>query len=203
MKFLGGIRTEGGRIDLKRAGLFGVVSAARAMAIRHHVTDRSTKAGLAGVKTRLHVSETDLDALAQAHGVFLDLIVSQQVEDVTGGIPPSNAVWVNWLSTHDRDRLRAALEAVASVDELARDVLFKRLSAWPGYRAASCGAHAQRGEVNRFCCRGDICALACGRRAEDNCRISLGGAVSQSRVCCNLAQEVNDRRCQHPSRHCR
>jgi DNA polymerase-3 subunit epsilon/CBS domain-containing protein len=95
------------------------------MAIRHHVTDRSTKARLAGVKARLHVSETDLDALAQAHDVFLDLIVSQQVEDVAGGIPPSNAVSVNRLSTHDRDRLRAALEAVASVDELARDVLFK------------------------------------------------------------------------------
>jgi DNA polymerase-3 subunit epsilon/CBS domain-containing protein len=125
LKFLGGIRTEGGRIDLKRAGLFGVVSAARAMAIRHHVTDRSTPARLAGVKALLHVSETDLDALAQAHGAFLDLIVSQQVEDVTHGIPPSNAVSVKRLSAHDRDRLRAALEAAASVDELTRDVLFK------------------------------------------------------------------------------
>ena len=95
------------------------------MAIRHHVTDRSTPARLAGVKALLHVSETDLDALAQAHGVFLDLIVSQQVEDVAHGIPPSNAVSVNRLSAHDRDRLRAALEAVASVDELTRDVLFK------------------------------------------------------------------------------
>lgn len=125
VKFLGGIRTERGRIDLKRAGLFGVVSAARAMAIRHHVPDRSTPARLAGVKALLHVSETDLDALAQAHGVFLDLIVSQQVEDVTRGIPPSNAVSVNRLSVRDRDRLRAALEAVASVDELTRDLLFK------------------------------------------------------------------------------
>ena len=44
--FFGGIRTEGGRIDLKRAGLFGVVSAARAMAIRYHVMDRSTSARL-------------------------------------------------------------------------------------------------------------------------------------------------------------
>jgi CBS domain-containing protein len=32
---------------------------------------------------------------------------------------------VNRLSTRDRDRLRAALEAVASVDELTRNVLFK------------------------------------------------------------------------------
>ncbi|MEH2494869.1 CBS domain-containing protein [Bradyrhizobium sp. AZCC 1678] len=125
LRFLGGIRTEEGRIDLKRAGLFGVVSAARAMAIRYHVMDRSTPARLAGVKALLRVSETDLDALAEAHGVFLDLIVSQQVDDVTHGIPPSNAVSVNRLSTHDRDRLRAALEAVASVDELLRDVPFK------------------------------------------------------------------------------
>ena len=125
VKFLGGIRTEGGRIDLKRAGVFGVVSAARAMAIRYHVMDRSTSARLAGVKALLHVSETDLDALAEAHGVFLDLIVSQQVEDVAHGIAPSNAVSVNRLSAHDRDRLRTALEAVASVDDLLRDVLFE------------------------------------------------------------------------------
>jgi DNA polymerase-3 subunit epsilon/CBS domain-containing protein len=125
VKFLGGIRTEDGRIDLKRAGLFGIVSAARAMAIRYHVTDRSTSARLAGLKALLHVSETDLDALAQAHGVFLDLIVSQQVEDVTHGISPSNTVSVNRLSPHDRDRLRTALEAVTCVDELTRNVLFK------------------------------------------------------------------------------
>ena len=39
LRFFGGIRTEGGRIDLKAAGLFGIVAAARAMAIRHHVMD--------------------------------------------------------------------------------------------------------------------------------------------------------------------
>ena len=125
VKFLGGIRTEGGRIDLKKAGLFGVVSAARAMAIRYHVMDRSTPARLAGVKALLHAGGTDLEALAEAHGVFLDLIVSQQVEDVAHGIPPSNAVSVSRLSAHDRDQLRAALEAVECVDELVRDVLFK------------------------------------------------------------------------------
>ena len=33
-----------GRIDLKKAGLFGIVSAARALAIRHHVAARPTPA---------------------------------------------------------------------------------------------------------------------------------------------------------------
>ena len=48
--FFGGIRAEGGRIDLKAAGLFGIVAAARAMAIRHHVMDRSTPARLAAIE---------------------------------------------------------------------------------------------------------------------------------------------------------
>ncbi len=122
--FFGGVRTQGGRIDLKRSGLFGVVSAARAMAIRHHVTERSTPARLAGVKALLDVSEADLDAVGEAHGVFLDLILSQQVEDISRGIPPSNAVVVKRLSAHDQERLRSALAAVASVDQLVRDVLF-------------------------------------------------------------------------------
>ena len=127
LKFFGGIRTEGGRIDLKAAGLFGIVAAARAMAIRYHVMDRSTSARLAGVKALVHVSETDLDALVEAQGVFLDLILSQQIEDIAKGTPPSNAVSVKRLSPRDRDRLRAALEAVTAVDELTRDLLFKAI----------------------------------------------------------------------------
>jgi DNA polymerase-3 subunit epsilon/CBS domain-containing protein len=125
LKFFGGIRTEAGRIDLKAAGLFGLVAAARAMAIRYHVMDQSTPARLAGVKALVHVSETDLDALVEAQGVFLDLIVSQQVEDIAHGTPPSNVVSVKRLSARDRDRLRVALEAVTAIDDLTRDLLFK------------------------------------------------------------------------------
>ena len=125
LKFFGGIRTVGGRIDLKTAGLFGLVAAARAIAIRHHVMDRSTSARLAGIKALVHVSQSDLDALGEAHGVFLDLIVSQQVEDIAHGTPPSNAVSLKRLSARDRDRLRVALEAVAAIDDLTRDLLFK------------------------------------------------------------------------------
>ena len=109
----------------ERAGLFGVVSAARAMAIRYHVTDRSTPARLAGVKALAPCQRNGSGRACRSAWRFLDLIVSQQVEDVAHGIPPSNAVSVKRLSTRDRDRLRVALEAVASVDELTRDVLFK------------------------------------------------------------------------------
>jgi CBS domain-containing protein len=123
--FFGGIRTENGRIDLKRSGLFSVVSAARAMAIRYGVMERSTPARLAGVKALLHAGAADLDAVGEAHGVFLDLILSQQIEDISHGTSPSNAVVVKRLSARDQERLRSALEAVACVDQLVRDVLFK------------------------------------------------------------------------------
>lgn len=123
--FFGGIRTEHGRIDLKRSGLFSVVSAARAMAIRYGVMERSTPARLAGVKALLHAGAADLDAVGEAHGVFLDLILSQQIEDISHGTSPSNAVVVKRLSARDQERLRSALEAVACVDQLVRDVLFK------------------------------------------------------------------------------
>jgi CBS domain-containing protein len=125
LTFLGSIRTEAGRINLKSAGLFGLVAAARALAIRYHVMERSTPARLAAVKALVQASESDLDALGEAQGVFLDFIVSQQIEDIAQGIPPSNAVSVKRLSARDRARLRAALEAVTSIDDLTRDLLFR------------------------------------------------------------------------------
>ena len=125
LSLFGGIRTEGGRIDLKAAGLFGLVAAARAMAIRHHVMDRSTPARLSGVKALVHASAADLDSLVEAQGIFLDLILAQQVEDIAQGLPPTNTVSVKRLSARDHERLRTALEAVAHVDGLARDLLFQ------------------------------------------------------------------------------
>jgi CBS domain-containing protein len=124
LTMFGRIRTDQGRIDLKRCGLFGLVGAARALAICHHVLERATPARLAGIKA-LGIGGRDLDALAEAQATFLDLIVAQQVEDIEQGVPPSNAVLVKRLPHRDRDRLRAALGAVAHLDDVTRDLLFK------------------------------------------------------------------------------
>ncbi|MGE8942347.1 DUF294 nucleotidyltransferase-like domain-containing protein [Leptospira interrogans] len=123
LTFFGGFRTDKGRVDVKKVGLFGLVTAARALAICHHVVERSTPARLSGVKA-LGRSVEDLDALAAAQAVFLDLLVAQQIDDIDHGIPPSNAVEVKRLSLKDRNRLRDALKAVANLDELTRDLLF-------------------------------------------------------------------------------
>jgi DNA polymerase-3 subunit epsilon/CBS domain-containing protein len=90
LTFLGAFRTVEGRIDLKKVGLFGIVSAARVLAIRHHVVERATAARLAGVMAH-GVALTDVKALAEAQKTLLDLIVEQQIEDVRGGRPATIA----------------------------------------------------------------------------------------------------------------
>jgi DNA polymerase-3 subunit epsilon/CBS domain-containing protein len=123
LNFFGGFRTDKGRVDVKKAGLFGLVTATRALAICHHVVERSTPARLAGIRA-LGRGGGDLDALAEAQQVFLDLALAQQIDDMSRGIPPSNAVEVKRLSPRDRDRLRGALKAVGQLDRLTRDLLF-------------------------------------------------------------------------------
>ncbi|MDO8876845.1 MAG: DUF294 nucleotidyltransferase-like domain-containing protein [Pseudolabrys sp.] len=120
---LGGIRTESGRIDLKRAGLFGIVTLARVLAIRHHWLERATPARLTAART-LQRSEDDISALLRAHGDFLDFILAQQLADIADGLPPSNKVEVKRLSRDQRVRLRSALGAVGALDTLTRDLLF-------------------------------------------------------------------------------
>jgi DNA polymerase-3 subunit epsilon/CBS domain-containing protein len=120
----GRFKTVQGRIDLKRTGLFPIATMARVLAIHHHVVERSTLARLAGIKALGLGGQRDLDALAEAHGVFLELILAQQIDDVDCGMPPTNAVAVKRLSRHERERLGSALRATAYLDELTRALLF-------------------------------------------------------------------------------
>jgi len=121
----GRFKTDRGRIDLKKAGLFGIVTAARVLAIRHHVVERSTPARLAGIEALGLGAESDLGALIEAQATFLDLLLAQQIVDIESGMAPTNAVAVKRLSARDRDRLRVALEAVRHVDDLTQSLLFR------------------------------------------------------------------------------
>ena len=98
---------------------------ARVLAIRHHIVERATPARIAGIKALGIGGEQDLDALAEAHGLFLDLVLNQQIDDIHNGRPPSNAVLVKRLSVREREKLQGALQAVRHLDDLTRDLLFK------------------------------------------------------------------------------
>jgi CBS domain-containing protein len=123
LNLFGGLRTGNGRIDLKLVGLFGVVSTARVLAVRHHLLERSTPARLAAAAA-LGRGRHDLEAISAAQALFLDLIVAQQVADVQAGLPPSNKVAVRRLTREQRHALREALGAVRHLHALTRDLLF-------------------------------------------------------------------------------
>ncbi len=55
----------------------------------------------------------------------MSLILAQQLDDIAHGVPPSNAVALKRLTRAERSRLRSALDAVANLDTLTRDLLFR------------------------------------------------------------------------------
>ena len=118
-----GIKTTGGRVDLKRGGLFGIVASARLLALRYHVAERATRRRLEGVKALKVGAERDLDAWIDAHGVIVEAILDQQLVDITAGRPPSNAVNLRRLSRAAQERLTKSLRSLKHMDDTLRDLL--------------------------------------------------------------------------------
>ena len=118
-----GIKTDNGRVDLKRGGLFDIVAAARILALRYHIVERATRARLEGVKALQVGAERDLDAWIEAHGVIVKAILAQQLIDIAAGRPPSNSVEVRRLGRGEQERLKEALKSLKHIDDTVRDLL--------------------------------------------------------------------------------
>lgn len=125
----GKLRTQEGRIDLKKAGLFSIVSAARVLAIRHGIAERGTRARFERVQALSLGHDADLESLASAQALFLDLLVDQQVVDIAQGIAPSNKVFIRRMSGTAREQLRIALGAVRHVEPSSPKIICKPHSA--------------------------------------------------------------------------
>jgi len=118
-----GIKTDDGRVDLKRGGLFGIVATARILALRFHVAERSTRRRLEAVKALKIGAERDLDALVESHGILLDAVLNQQLADIAAGRPPSNKVEIRRLDRAELEKLKDALRSLKHADEMVRDLL--------------------------------------------------------------------------------
>lgn len=119
----GGLRTEESRIDLKRYALFPLVSAARALSIRHNIRARSTRERLEGLLERQIGSESAIRRVLAAHDLVLSLMLAQQGRDRHQGVPLSNRVEVATLPRDRRGALRTALRDLQIVPELMRDLM--------------------------------------------------------------------------------
>ena len=122
--FIGNFKTENGRMDLKKFGLFPIVAGVRALAIRHDVQERSTAARLAGLIEMDIGGDNDMREILDAHEIILSAMLSQQARDLREGIPVSNLVEIGAL---DRDRqgdLKDALKHVQIIPDMVKDLLF-------------------------------------------------------------------------------
>lgn len=122
---LGGFRTnDDGRLDLKLTALWPIVSAARVLAMRHGIQERSTQERLQKLETLKKGGQADLSALRTGHKAVVSAVLSQQIRDIRAGVSPSNRVETSKLTRSQQQDLKAALRVVPNIDEMLRGLLF-------------------------------------------------------------------------------
>lgn len=121
--FFGNLKTEDGRLDLKRTGLLPIVAGARVLALSLGSTATSTVDRLAAARDAGIVQSQDAEMLEEAQTLFLHHIIEQQCIDIAAGRGPSVSVDVKRLSARARRRLKAALRDVGMVARLVEDAL--------------------------------------------------------------------------------
>jgi DNA polymerase-3 subunit epsilon/CBS domain-containing protein len=122
--FFGGLKTENGRIDIKRHGLFPIVHGARVMAIRHGLPVKSTKERLEALAALDAEPRPYFSTLALAHLVFVTTMLRQQIRDIAAGIPASTAIDPKELDARNLAKLKKALASVQDLPDFVRTEMF-------------------------------------------------------------------------------
>ncbi len=124
---LGRLRTTKGRIDLKRYGLFPVVTAARAIALAWRSQATSTDARLREAADKGALPPDSVTELVAARAAVVAAILAQQIADLEQGGLPGNRVDLRRLKRPALRELRRALETVATAPEAVRGALTARV----------------------------------------------------------------------------
>lgn len=104
---LGGLRTDQGRVDLKRGGLLPLIGLARALALRVGSCERSTPGRLQGARAAGRLAPADASLLLDLHRSLVELVLRQQLVDLANGVRPSGRVSVASIG-RERSRTLAA-----------------------------------------------------------------------------------------------
>jgi CBS domain-containing protein len=121
--FFGNLRTEQGRLDLKRHGLLPIVAGARLLALRLGARATSTVDRLRAAQAAGIVTASDAATLERAQALFLTRIFEQQSLDVEAGLAPTVRVDIARLTSRQRRELKAALRDVALVGPVVKNAL--------------------------------------------------------------------------------
>lgn len=120
--WMGNLRTDsGGRLDLKLHGLMPIFTAARVLAIRHGIRERSTPGRLRAMIERGIGSSDDLEKLIEAHRLIIGQMLAQQLVDSETGVPLSPRIVPSRLDDAARRDLKSALQHVAYAAGLASE----------------------------------------------------------------------------------
>lgn len=123
---LGRLRTKNGRIDLKRHGLFPIVTAARTIALAWKLQATATDERLRYAVVAGRVSADSVAELASARATIVNAILDQQLADRASGAETGNLVTPRRLSRPALRNLRHALETAATAPDLVRQALSTR-----------------------------------------------------------------------------
>ncbi|MDY0872491.1 DUF294 nucleotidyltransferase-like domain-containing protein [Dongia rigui] len=119
----GGVKTKGGRVNLKRGALLPIVSGARVLALSLGSTALETEARWAAARKAGRVSADDLVRIADAHDMALKLMLAQQLADIEKGRSPGPDVEVKRLLDFDQERLKDGLKIASVIDLIVRHAL--------------------------------------------------------------------------------
>ena len=119
----GRFKLDRGRMDLKMGGIMPLFSAARVLAIQHGKRVQSTPARYRAVLAEVDEMHGIFENLCEAHRIILQTILQQQLRDLHAGIPLSNRVSPDTLSSALRDQLSWALQEVPNVSNVLGDPL--------------------------------------------------------------------------------
>ena len=116
-------KTRKGRVDLKVGGLFPIVAGARVLALRLGRTSLSSRDRWRDAFSVGIVTEEDFARLLDAHEMILGLMLDQQLEDLSKGLPATSQVEVRHLLDLEQGRLKEALHLVGQIDVIVRNAL--------------------------------------------------------------------------------
>ncbi len=121
--YFGRLRTEGGRVDLKKGGLLPLVAFARVVALKRGVADTASSVRLNAAAQGGAVPADEADRLRQVQETLLGFVLEQQLADIAAGVAPSTRVEPARLSRAQRARLKEAIKSLDGLPLLVRDVL--------------------------------------------------------------------------------
>lgn len=122
----GRLQAENNRLDLKKGGLFPIVAASRCLALSHGIAHRATADRISALRELKIGADQDLEAMEKGLAFLMDLILDQQIHDISGGLKPGTFVDISRLSRHQIAELKEVLASLKNVSTMVHDLLFSR-----------------------------------------------------------------------------